>query len=138
MYMDSQWLNFVLFLHDCISFSVSFAVPYSCLLFRMCVAYAEAGLLVLMQRICSLCLIVIGLHDSPTYALLHVLHFISYTPLGFVVSDFRTSCWHMVLLALKATLMLVFFNKLVTFLEFSNRLPTQTTMFEGGGNTTSD
>jgi hypothetical protein len=44
----------------------------------------------------------------------------------------------MVLLALKATLMLVFLNKLVTFLEFSNRLPTQTTMFEGGGNTTSD
>jgi len=99
----------VLFLHGCISFSVSFAVPYSCLLFRMCVAYAEAGLLVLMQRIYSLCLIVIGLHDSPTYALLHVLHFISYTPLGFVVSDFRASCWHMVLLALKATLMLVFF-----------------------------
>ena len=35
---------FVLFLHGCISISVSFAVPYSCHLFRMCVAYAEAGL----------------------------------------------------------------------------------------------
>jgi hypothetical protein len=48
MYIDSQWFNFVLFLHGYISFSVSFAVPYSCLLFSMCVAYAEAGLLVLM------------------------------------------------------------------------------------------
>jgi hypothetical protein len=61
MYMDSQWFIFVLFVHSCISFSVSFAAPYSCLLFNTCVAYAETELLVLMQRMCSLCLIVIGL-----------------------------------------------------------------------------
>jgi len=54
MYMFSQWFNFLLSLHGCISFRVSFAVPYSCLLFSICVAYAEAGLLVLMYLICSL------------------------------------------------------------------------------------
>ena len=56
MYIFPQWFIFVIFLHGWISFSVSFAVPYSCLLFSMCVAYAETGLLVLMYRICSLCL----------------------------------------------------------------------------------
>jgi hypothetical protein len=48
MYMFSQWLIFLLFLLGCISFRVSLAVPYSCLLCSICVAYAEAGLLVLM------------------------------------------------------------------------------------------
>ena len=43
----SAWLNY---------FNVSCAVPYSCLLFSVCVAYAETGLLVLMYRICSLVL----------------------------------------------------------------------------------
>jgi hypothetical protein len=31
MYRFSQWFIFLLFLHGCISFRVSFAVPYSCL-----------------------------------------------------------------------------------------------------------
>jgi hypothetical protein len=66
MYRFSQWLIFLLFLHGCINFRVSFAVPYSCLLFSICVAYAEAGLLVLMYLIYSLCLIVMGLPDCPT------------------------------------------------------------------------
>jgi hypothetical protein len=56
MYIIPQWLIFVIFLHGWISFSVSFVVPYSCLLFSMCVACAETGVLVLMYRICSLCL----------------------------------------------------------------------------------
>jgi hypothetical protein len=64
----------------------------------------------------SLYLIFIGLSDCPTQAVLHVLHFISYIPPGFVLSDFCDSCWYMVLLALKAILMLVFLNRLVTFL----------------------
>jgi hypothetical protein len=38
MYMDSQRFIFVLFLHGCISFSVSLAAAYSCLLFNVCVA----------------------------------------------------------------------------------------------------
>jgi len=66
MYMFSQWFIFLLFLHGCINFRVSFAVPYSCLLFSICVAYADAGLLVLMYLICSLYLIVMGLPDCPT------------------------------------------------------------------------
>jgi len=64
--MFSQWFIFLLFLHGCISFRVSFPVPYSCLLFSICVAYADAGLLVLMYLICPLCLIVMGLPDRPT------------------------------------------------------------------------
>jgi hypothetical protein len=67
MYVFSQWFIFLLFLHGCISFRVLFDVPYSCLLFSICVAYAEAGLLVLMYLICSLCLIVTGLPDCPIY-----------------------------------------------------------------------
>ena len=66
MYMFSQWFIFLPFLHGCIGFRVSFAVPYSCMLFSICVARAEAGLLVLMYLICSLCLNVMGLPDCPT------------------------------------------------------------------------
>jgi hypothetical protein len=57
MYMFSQWFIFLLFLHGCINFRVSLAVPYSCLLFSICVAYSEARLLVLMYLIRSLCLV---------------------------------------------------------------------------------
>jgi len=35
-------------LHGFNSFNVSSAVPYSCLLFNICIAYAEVGLLVLI------------------------------------------------------------------------------------------
>ena len=63
---------------------VSSAVPYSCLLFSMCNAYAEIGLLVLMYCVCSLCLVA-NLPDSPTYELLQVLHLSSYIPLEFVL-----------------------------------------------------
>jgi hypothetical protein len=66
MYMFSQWFIFLLFLHACTSFRVSLAVPFSCLLFSICVAYAETGLLVLMYLICSLCLVVMCLPDCPT------------------------------------------------------------------------
>jgi len=65
-YIFSQWFIFIIFLHGCVSFSVSFAFPYSCLLFSMCVAYVKAGLLVLMYRICSLHLFAMGLPDCPT------------------------------------------------------------------------
>jgi hypothetical protein len=36
------------FLHGCISLRVLSAVPYSCLLFSICAAYADVELLVLM------------------------------------------------------------------------------------------
>jgi hypothetical protein len=51
----------------------------------MCNAYAEIGLLVLMYRVCSLCLVAVGIHDCPTYELLQVLHLSFYIPLEFVL-----------------------------------------------------
>jgi len=48
MYKFSQLFIFCPFLHGCISFRVFSAVPYSCLLFKICVAYAEVVLLDLM------------------------------------------------------------------------------------------
>jgi len=44
---------------------------YVCCL--VCVTHAEIGLLVLIHRVCSLCLIAIYLPDCPTYELLQVL-----------------------------------------------------------------
>jgi len=65
--------------------SVSSAVPYSCLLFGVYNAHAEIGLLVLMFRVCSLCLVGIDLPNSPTYELLQVFHLSLYIPLEFVL-----------------------------------------------------
>jgi hypothetical protein len=113
MYKFSQFI-FCPFLHGCISFRVFFAVPYSCLLFKICAAYAEVVLLDLMCRICSLCLVVMGLPDCPTYFLLHVLHFISYIPLGFLFCVFSANCWYIVFVALNAMRISVLLNKLVT------------------------
>jgi hypothetical protein len=84
MYSPSQIFIFGPFLHGCNSFRVLSAVPYSCMLFSIWVAYAEVVLLALMYRICSLCLVVMGLPDCPTYFMLHVLQLISYIPLGFL------------------------------------------------------
>ena len=60
--------------HGFMSCSVSLAGPYLCLLCRICVAYADCGLFVLMYLICSLNLVFIPLSVCPTYTLLHVLH----------------------------------------------------------------
>jgi len=65
---------------------------------------------------CSLCLMVIGLPDCPTYFLLHVLHFTPYIPLGFLFCVFSASCWYIVFVALNAMRTSVLLNKLVTFL----------------------
>ena len=51
----------------------------------MCNAYAEIGLLVLMYRVRSLCLVAIGLPDCPTYELLQVSHLSLYIPLELVL-----------------------------------------------------
>jgi hypothetical protein len=48
MYKFSQLFIFCPFLQGCISFRVFSAVPYSCLLFKICAAYAEVVLLDLM------------------------------------------------------------------------------------------
>ena len=69
------------------SFSVLSAVPYSCLLSRMCVAYAEMLLLLRIYRIWSLCLTDISLPVCPTYFNLQVLHVISYIPLNILINS---------------------------------------------------
>jgi len=51
----------------------------------MCNAYAEIGLLVLMFRVCSICLVVIDLPNCPTYEILRVLHLSLYIPLECVL-----------------------------------------------------
>jgi hypothetical protein len=88
----SQQLILLPFWHGLSNSRVCSAVPYSCLLFSMCRAYAEIGLLVLMYLVCSLYLMVINLPDCPTYTLLQVLHFSLYIPLGLFVFCFLTSC----------------------------------------------
>jgi hypothetical protein len=49
-------------------------LPYSSLLLRMCDAYTETGLFVLIYHTCSWYLITLDLPMWPTYDLLHVLH----------------------------------------------------------------
>ena len=63
-------INFFPLLHGFNNSSVSSAVPYLCLLFSICNTHAEIGLLVLMYRVCSLCLVTIDVADCPTYELL--------------------------------------------------------------------
>ena len=83
-------------------------MPYSCLLSNvLCSAYAEVGLLVLIWRMCSLCLMVIDIPDCPMYALLQVLHFSWYIPLGFVLVGLSVSCWYIVSVSGKAMFKLV-------------------------------
>src|SRR5215475_16031781 len=103
-------------MHGLISLSVLSAVPYSCLLFKICTAYADAGWLLLMYRICSLCLVAIGQPDCPTYLSPQVLHIISYIPLGFSLLVLCVSCLYIVFRALKAMLISVFLNRLVILL----------------------
>ena len=54
MYKFSQLFMRSPFLQGCINLSVSSTLPYSCLLFNICVAYADVSLLVLIYRICYL------------------------------------------------------------------------------------
>jgi hypothetical protein len=81
IYSDSQQSIFVPSLYCCSGFNVLSTVTYSCLLFNIRTAYVDVGLLVLIYRICSLCLIVIDPPDCPMYNLVHALHLSSYIPL---------------------------------------------------------
>ena len=98
----SQQFIFVPFLQGFNSFSVSYTEPNSCLLSKMCMAYAEVGMLFLMYHRCSLCLTVIDLPDCPPYVLLHVLHLSWYSPLVLVLLGFCESCCSIVLVGQKA------------------------------------
>ena len=92
-------------------------MPYSCLWFSMCDAYAEIRLFVLMYRVCSLCLVSIELSSCPTYELLQVLHLSLYIPLKFVLvlTIFLVSCWRIVFVARRAIFKLVCLKRLVIF-----------------------
>ena len=51
---------------------VCYEFQYLCLLLRMCDAYAEIGLFVLIYLVCSCCHISFNLPFWPTYDLLHI------------------------------------------------------------------
>ena len=93
------------------------AVPYSCLWFSMCDAHDEIELLVLMYRVCSLCLVATDRPDCPTYELLQVLHLSLYIPLEFVLvlTILLVSCWRIVFVARTAMFKLVCLKGLVIF-----------------------
>ena len=71
------------------------------------------GLLVLMYFICYLCLMPMDLPDCPTYALIHVLHFSLYIPLGLELFCFSDNCCCKVLVALNAIFKSVCLNRFV-------------------------
>jgi hypothetical protein len=79
-------------------------VPYSSLLFSMCNAYAEIGLLVFMYRVGSLCLVATELSDCPTYEELQVLHLSLCIPLEclLVLTIFSVSCYCIVFVVRRA------------------------------------
>ena len=113
---DSQQFTLFLLLHGFSSSTVWSAFPYSCLLFRMCNAYAESGLFVFMYLVCSRCRIPIHLPVWPKYESLHVLHFNTQMPLEFILFSgiLSRSLLYIMLIVRKAIFKLVFFNKLVS------------------------
>jgi hypothetical protein len=102
------------FWHACNNCSVLSLVPYSCLFSKICVAFADFGLFVLIYLIRSSYLTFIALTDCPKYAPFHVLHFSLYVPLGSLYACFSLSCCFIVLVVLKANFRLVCLNRLVT------------------------
>jgi hypothetical protein len=108
MCMDTAYQQCILLrlVHDFNSFNDTLAVPNSCLLSRMFKAYAEVRLLVIEFRY-SLCLMVIGLPDCPTQALLIVLNMSWYVSLGLTSLDYCESCGYIVLMGRKPTFKMV-------------------------------
>jgi len=66
-----------------------------------------------MYLIYSLCLMPMNLPDCPTYALLHVLHFNLYIPLGLLLFSFSDNCCCKVSVALNAIFKSVCLNRFV-------------------------
>ena len=117
MYRASQPLIFVPLLHGFSNSRVSSAVPYWCLLFSMCNAYAEIGLLVLIYRVCSLCLVAFDAPDCPTYELLQVLRLSLYIPREFVLvlTILSVSCRCIVCVARRPIFKLVCLKRFIIF-----------------------
>jgi hypothetical protein len=116
IYSASQQSMRVPFWHACNNCSVFCFVPYSCLFSKMCVAYADFALFVLIYLIHSLYLTFIVLPDCLTYTPLHVLHFNLYIQHGSLYVYFSVSCCCIVLLAWKVTFRSVFLNRMFTHL----------------------
>jgi hypothetical protein len=85
MKSDSQQFIFIPLLHVFSNSTILFAFPYSGLLFKICSAYAEIGLFVLMYVVCSRCHIPIDLPVCLTYELLQVLHISQYMPVEIIL-----------------------------------------------------
>jgi len=66
-----------------------------------------------MYLICSLCLMPMDLPDCPTYALLRVLHFSLYIPLGLVLFCVSDNCCCKMSVALNAIFKSVCLNRFV-------------------------
>jgi len=85
VYRFSQ--QFIVYFYD-MSLMVEACFPLSRIRVYFVGCASQCGLLVLMYLICSLCFMSMDFPDCPTYALLHVLHFSSYIPLGFLLFCF--------------------------------------------------
>jgi len=95
---------------------VCFMFLYSCLLFNMCMTYAERESFVFMYLACSLCLIPNDLAVCPKYELLQAILFNLCIPLELVLFWIILSliCLYMLFAARKAMFKLVCLNRLVT------------------------
>ena len=74
MYSCSNYINNVVLFMCFSKVMVSLIGPHSCLLFKMCNAYADWGLLCFLYLICSLYLRLRLRLVCPMYGILHVLH----------------------------------------------------------------
>jgi len=72
-YSDSQQFINLPFLHASTNSIIRFCSPYSCILSRICSAYADWGLFVRIYLICSLYLAYVELLVWPMYTPWHVL-----------------------------------------------------------------
>ena len=117
IYMASQLFMCLPFVHVLTNCMVSSWGAYSCLLFNICKAYTDWGLLVLIYLMFSLYLILIVLPVCPIYARLHVLHVSFYMPLDFPLVCFSdASKLNMLLVVLYALFIVLFLNTFVMLL----------------------
>jgi len=108
IYRASQQFMWFPFWHFLSSFRVSSFVPYLCLLFEMCAAYAEVGLFDLIYLMCSLNLTPIAPPDCPTYALLHVLHF---SFIYYWIEEFTVKHWNLYMQTFRNTPCSIFIGR---------------------------
>ena len=84
MFGDSQHFINLSFLHASTNSIIRSFSPYSCILSRICSAYADCGLFVRIYLICSLYLASVDLLVWPMYTPWHVLQVSILIPLGWM------------------------------------------------------